>query len=80
MSTAGMGNKKIATTLGLPLSTTKRRLQRLYLEGEMVGDNAAKKLVYVQCSLYFSSHISRIARDLCVCFVGLMVKMRLPRC
>ena len=29
MATAGMGNKKIATTLGLPQSTTKRWLQKL---------------------------------------------------
>ena len=35
MAIAGMGNKKIATTLGLPQSTTKWWLQRLRSEGEM---------------------------------------------
>ena len=43
MATAGMGNKKIATTLGLPLSTTKRWLQRLRTEGEMVSHNAGRQ-------------------------------------
>ena len=42
MATAGMGNKKIATTLGLPLSTTKRWLQRLRSEGEMVSHNVGQ--------------------------------------
>ena len=39
MATAGMDNKKIATTLGLRQSATKRWLQRLRSEGEMVSHN-----------------------------------------
>ena len=68
----GMGNKKIATTLGLPQSTTKRWLQRLRSDGEMVSRNVGRPCsaeVRVSCFPLFSSHISRIARDLCVCSV-----------
>ena len=42
MATAGMGNKKIATTLGVPQSTTKRRMQRLRSEGEKVTHNVGR--------------------------------------
>ena len=42
MAVAGMGNKKIATTLGLPQSTTKRWLQRPPSEGEMVSHNVGR--------------------------------------
>ena len=38
MATAGMDNKKIAITLGLPLSTTKR-----WLEGELVSHSVGRR-------------------------------------
>ena len=72
---------KIATTLGLPQSTTKRWLLRLHSEGEMVSHNIARPrgaeagvCVCVVLSSHFSSHICRGVRDLCVCSVGLMIK------
>ena len=42
LATAGMGNKKIATTLGLPQSTTKRWLQRVRSEGEIVSHSVGR--------------------------------------
>ena len=42
MATAGMGNKKIVTTLGMPQSTTKRWLQRHRSEGEMVSHKVGR--------------------------------------
>ena len=77
MATAGMGNKKIATTLGLPLSTTERWLQRLHSEGEMVPHHAGRpRGEEARVGVVFLAHISPITRDLCVCSVGLMIKSR----
>ena len=42
MATSSMGNKKIATTLGLSQSTTKRWLQRVRSEGVMVSHNVGR--------------------------------------
>ena len=39
MATRGFGAKKIATTLGLPQSTTKRWLLRLRSDGDMASHN-----------------------------------------
>ena len=38
----GMGNKKLATAMELPQSTTKRWLQRLRSEVEMVSNNVGR--------------------------------------
>ena len=42
MLIAGMGNKKIAITLGLPQSTKKRRLKRLHSGDDMVPRNVGR--------------------------------------
>ena len=74
MAAAGMVKKKIATTLGLPQSTTKRWFAEAPLGGR---DCVAQRWAttwqggwcVVSCfscfPMRFSSHDSRIARDLC---------------
>ena len=42
MAIRGFGAKKIAATLGVPVATTKRWLQRLRSEGEMVSRNIGR--------------------------------------
>ena len=64
MATRGFGAKKIATTLGLLESATKRWLQRLRSDGGMASRNigrpgGAEAGVCVMFSLRVSSHISR---------------------
>ena len=68
-----MGNKKIATALGLPQSTMKRWFRRLRSEGETVSHSVGRGGWFVSCVLLFSAHISRIVRDLCVFSVGPMI-------
>ena len=42
MATRGFGAKKIATTLGLPQSTTKRWLRRLRSDGDVASRNIGR--------------------------------------
>ena len=39
MAAKGLGSKKMATTLGMPQSTTKRWLEKLRSDGETVSHN-----------------------------------------
>ena len=77
MAAAGMRNKKITGALEVPLSTKKRggcrgSARRRDGVALMLGNNLLRRLVCVLSSLRFSSDIGRIARDLYVCFVGLI--------
>ena len=77
-----MGNKKIATTLGVPQSTTNRWLQRLRSEGKMVSHNVGRPRTeeagLCLFSLHVPSHISRTALDLCA-FQCKIRRVFLPR-
>ena len=42
LAAQSLGSKKIATTLGLPKTTTKRRLQRLRSEGNMEAHSVGR--------------------------------------
>ena len=49
MAARGPGSKKITEALGVPLSTTKRWLQRLRSEGTTLGDHRGTDVVFL-CS------------------------------
>ena len=70
-ATRSFGSRKIVEALGVPLSTTQRWLQRLRSDGDMASRNVgrprgAEAGLCVWCSLHVSSHICRIASDLCI--------------
>ena len=65
-ATRRFGSKKIATTLGLPQSTTQRWLRRLRSDGDVASRNIGRPRgaeAGVR-RVHFSSDLSRIARDL----------------
>ena len=71
MAAQGVGNKMIATALGLPRSTTKHWLQRRRSDGEMVLRNVgrprgAEARVCLVFLAFLVSHLSNFA-----CFVRL---------
>ena len=74
MATAGMGNKKIATTAGLAAFDNEAVVVEAPLGGRDGVVPRGAEADVCRVFLAFSSHISRIARDLCVFSVVLMMK------
>ena len=73
-----IGSKKNTEALGVLLSTTKRWFEEVALGGR---DGVAQRCAttwrggwFVSRLPWFSSHIFRIVRDVCVCFVGQMIE------
>ena len=64
MATQGLGSKKIAAALGVPVSTTKRWLQRLRSDGDMASRNIGRprgaEVGVYRVFFAFFLHISRL--------------------